>query len=362
VGALRRRTELRQRVEGYAISALFHILLLLLLATITISASGNNFGFGLRPRGAKVQLAFREETVDDTNLEDLVENVDVKPIEVERIQPRQVALPELSSFAAPRPSSERLARVSTRFSPATGVGGLTGDFGSFIFGLRKTGLDVALVIDATASMKYVIQDIKARVSALVHNIQDLVPIARVGVVAFRDKGEEFTVRWTDLSFHASKVQTFIKNLKAEGGGDYEEGVREGLETAIDELSWRKRSKRVIILIGSSPPHKEDIAAVEALAKEFHDAGGVVSTIDLTQRMHEEYEKEYAISRFGKPPAKYSPLPPFYQDVRHVFADIAHDGGGDIASLGSDAQLTDQILTFAFGSRWEKEVARYTKDQ
>jgi hypothetical protein len=355
------RAELRNRLEGYAASIVFHVVLLLILATITISSGGEGFGFGSRPRGPRVRLSMQEDTVSDQDIEDLIETVEVKPIDVEVTELRNTNLPELASISVPRPSSQRLSKIDTRFSPSSSaVGSLSGQFGAFIGGLRKTGLDVALVIDATASMQHVIDDIKERAVGIVERIQSLVPIARIGVVAFRDKGEDFVVRWTDLSFHASKVEAFIGNLRAEGGGDWEEGVREGLEAAIDELGWRRRAKRVIILVGSSPPHAEDIDPVNALALEFNNKGGVVSTIDVTKRMHERYEIEMHQWLYGEPPEKISPLPEFYSQVKEQYADIASNGGGDMAALGSDAELAEQILYFAFGSRWKKEVERYAE--
>jgi hypothetical protein len=196
---------------------------------------------------------------------------------------------------------------------------------------------------------------------LVSRIQSLVPIARVGVVAFRDRGEAFVVRWSDLSFHGSKIQAFIDSLEAKGGGDYEEGVRQGLEAAMDELAWRRRAKRVIIIVGSSPPHAEDMPAIRELAKEFHDAGGVISTIDVTERMHAEYERKLHQWLYGKPPDKISALPDFYLQVRDTYRDIARAGGGELAALGTDEELSEQILYFAFGSRWQKEVSRYVSE-
>lgn len=361
LATLRRKADLRRRLEGYTLSILFHVLLLLFLATVTISAGGDGFGFGLRPKGARVQLQMREDTVSDAELEDMVETVEVKPLEVHHTREPSVELPQLASISVPRPRPERLSKVNTRFSAASGgVGTLSGQFGTFIGGLRKTGLDVVLVIDATASMQHVIEDIKARTVALVGRIQALVPIARVGVVAFRDRGEDWVVRWSDLSFHASKIESFIKNLQAEGGGDWEEGVRQGLEAAIDELSWRRRAKRVIILVGSSPPHQDDMGAIRELSVEFRNEGGVVSAIDLTRRMHEEYEYKMHVWLYGEPPDELSPLPDFYVQVRDSYKDIAASGGGEMAALGSDTELAEQILYFAFGSRWQKEVARYGK--
>lgn len=324
-----------------------------------MTAGGQGFGLGLRPKGAVVRLTMPDDSVADSDIEDLIETVEVQPLEVEHTRIRNVSLPKLASISVPRPSSQRLARINTRFTPTSGsVGSLSGQFGSFIGGLRKSGLDVALVIDATASMQHVIDDIKTRSVAIVERIQSLVPIARIGVVAFRDRSESFVVRWTDLSFHSSKIEAFIVGLTAEGGGDWEEGVREGVEAAIDELSWRRRAKRVIIVVGSSPPHKEDMQALEALAREFRDGGGTVSAIDLTRRMHEEYERSMHTWLYGVPPETISPLPPFYAAVRDSYRAIASNGGGEMVALGSDQELAEQILYFAFGARWQKEVARY----
>jgi hypothetical protein len=360
--AIREKADLRRRVEGYSLSLVFHVILFFVLASITITTGGDGFGFGMRPKGSKVHLAIREEVVDDQELEDLIEDIEVKPLEVDRTRPREIALPDISSVSVPRPRPQQLDRIQSSFSPTSGaVGTLSAHFGSFLGGLRKSGLDIALVIDATASMQHVIDDIKARSTALVGSIQTLVPIARIGVVAFRDRGEEYVVRWTDLSFHESKIDAFIANLVADGGGDWEEGVRDGLEAAMDELSWRRRAKRVIIVVGSSPPHEEDLGPIAALAEEFQSNGGVVSTIDVTKRMHEEYERNLHIWLYGVEPEEITPLPEFYKQVRDNYRMIADNGGGEMAALGSDAQLTEQILYFAFGSRWKKEVARYADD-
>ncbi len=356
--ALRHSTGLRRRLEGYTVSALFHLLLVLLLATITISAGGEGFGLGLRSDKTRVHLSLKEESVDEADLENLIETVEIKPIEVQRVRPRDVRLPELASFAAPMPSADRLRDLSSRHNPTASTGSRSARFGSFLGSLRKSGLDVALVVDSTASMQDVIDDIKNNSLQLVGRIQELVPIARIGVVAFRDRGERFVVRWSDLSFHGSKIRDFIGDIEAGGGGDWEEGVRQGVEAAMDELSWRRRSKKVIIVIGSSPPHASDLDAIDALAREFNGTGGVLSTIDLTRRMHERYEIRLHTWLYGEPPDKISPLPEFYQEVRRSYRAMANAGGGEMAALGSDEELAEQVLYFAFGSQWQKEVDRY----
>ena len=59
------------------------------------------------------------------------------------------------------------------------------------------------------------------------------------------------------------MQSFLDGIVAEGGGDWEEAVKDGLEAAMQKLKWRQDAKKVIILVGSSPPHEQDIAGAPA---------------------------------------------------------------------------------------------------
>src|SRR5439155_16808138 len=147
----------------------------------------------------------------------------------------------------------------------TGGGGGAGwslgsAFGKYVGGLRKVGLDVAIVVDATGSMQSIIDDLKRRMDDLAATLQRLVPTARVGGVAYRDRdeakgptgprqSEDFVVKWTDLTFNVKKVQAFFNGLVAEGGGDWPEAVRAGLETAMRQMKWRSDAKKVIIIVG-----------------------------------------------------------------------------------------------------------------
>ena len=126
-------------------------------------------------------------------------------------------------------------------------------------------------------------------------MQRLVPTARIGAVAYRDRddgkiataprqSEDFVVKWTDLTFNGKKVQDFLDGIVAEGGGDWEEAVKDGFETAMQQLKWRPDAKKVIILVGSSPPHEQDVPAhPQPGRRSGRRQGGVVSTIDVSKR-------------------------------------------------------------------------------
>ena len=258
----------------------------------------------------------------------------------------------------------------------TGGGGGAGwslgsAFGKYVGGLRKVGVDVAIVVDSTGSMQSIIDDLKRRMDDLAATLQRLVPTARVGAVAYRDRdegkgttgpreSEDFVVRWTDLTFNVKKVQAFFNGLVAEGGGDWPEAVRAGLETAMRQMKWRADAKRVIIIVGGSPPHAEDVPTIRKLVAEWHAKGGVISTIDVSLRLHEEHERMMHRWLYGEELKQVSPLPEFYKELTDSFGEIAHQGGGELLTLGQDTALVRHLLVLAFGPQWEKDVARIAR--
>ncbi len=244
-------------------------------------------------------------------------------------------------------------------------------FGKYVGGLRRQGLDVALVIDASGSMQHVIDDLKRRLDDLVGTMQRLVPNARIGAVAFRDRpddkiataprqSEDFLVKWTDLTFKGSKVKGFLNGLVAEGGGDWKEAVKDGFEAAMNQLKWRPEAKKVIILVGSSPPHDTDLPALRDLVAQWQARGGVVSAIDVSQRLHEEHERKLHRWLYGDELKTVSPLPDFYREVRQSFGDISRRGGGQAIALGQDQALVRHLLVLTFGQQWEKDVSRVSR--
>ncbi len=156
------------------------------------------------------------------------------------------------------------------------------------------------------------------------------------------------------------MQTFLNGIVAEGGGDWEEAVKDGVECAMRQLKWRQDAKKVIILVGSSPPHDKDVPALKKLIEEWHARGGIVSTIDVSLRLHEEHERMLSRSLYGEEPKEISPLPDFYQAVNDSFGDMAKQGGGEMISLGQESGLVKHVLALTFGPQWQKDIARVSR--
>jgi hypothetical protein len=349
----------------FAASTVIHVVLLLLFAGIS---------FTVMKTVEKINVKIVEPEVGvegEPSLEDYASLLEVA--KAPRRDAQRPAGPVVRNVKAPRVPTlggvgPKLGRGPTvDVNPAAvalgggGVGGLGGTFGEYIGGLRKVGLDLVLVIDTTESMQFVIDEVKRHSAALVANIQRMVPTSRIGVVAYRDQGDEYVVKWSDLSFKTDKLTSFIQNLTASGGGDWEEGVLEGLDAAVNELSWRKKSKKIVILIGGSPPHPEDIEPIEVLVREFRQDGGSLSTIDVTDHLHLEFNKALWKSLHGDKPFEAPDKPQFYQQVTAVYGDLAREGGGELVQLADDKKLIRDVLVLTFGSRWKVEMAKYMKE-
>jgi len=143
--------------------------------------------------------------------------------------------------------------------------------------LRRRGLDLVVCVDATGSMASTIQGTKRRIEEVVSILRAIVLDVRVRIVAYRDRGDCFVAIGSPLTHDGRVLEDFLACLPASGGGDFEEAVFEGLREATTGTRFRPKSQRVVVLFGDAPPHPNEIALVEATAREFK---GVVNAVDV----------------------------------------------------------------------------------
>ena len=140
--------------------------------------------------------------------------------------------------------------------------GIGSGFGGFIGELRRKGLDVVLVIDGTGSMKLIIDNVKAKMEQLVQSIHRLVPIARIGIIVFGGKGEKMDIQ--PLTLSPQKLSAFLNGIQAKGGGEWEEDTLGAVEAGINKMDWKPYAKKVVVLVGDSPPRPEDFQPLLAV--------------------------------------------------------------------------------------------------
>ena len=119
-------------------------------------------------------------------------------------------------------------------------------------------LDILFLLDATGSMEDEIEQIKDTLLSISSRISDLPsqPDLRLGMVAYRDRGDDFVTRVFDFEPDAARFLETIRGVDAYGGGDDPEALNEALHAAVHEPGWRleEDALRLMFLIADAPPH------------------------------------------------------------------------------------------------------------
>jgi Mg-chelatase subunit ChlD len=122
---------------------------------------------------------------------------------------------------------------------------------------ERARLDLVFLVDATGSMGDEIDKLKRSMGAIADQIARLPsqPDLCFGLVAYRDRGDEFFVRAHDLTDDLGAFQQVLGGLRAAAGGDYPEALNEALHTAVHRLSWRgDGATRLVVMVADAPPH------------------------------------------------------------------------------------------------------------
>ena len=376
---------------AYLVSMGIHgVIFLFFLATVVLDGGGgpgDSYGgkgeaFSLLSGHGKLDYQTERMEESDSLEEEIakeIENLEPLPEVVSEVVPDLSDVGVQLSAVAPRinpvpvASSMKNTKLASTgggmaIGPGVGAGGGLGGgigrgfgrgFGDFIGLLHKMGFEVVFVIDGSNSMQWVIDVAKQRIGELVATVQKMVPNSRVGMVIYKDKGEDFVTRKSDLTFKFEKLGAFVNQVESSGGGDYEEAVKDALGSATREIAWRKFAHRVIVLVPSSPPRKEEAKQIEDMVRAFHSANGILHAVDLSEPMHREFEIAMHKSIYGKPPEKLSPLPAFYVEMQNYYRQLAKLGGGELIPIHEGDKLSEQLLVAAFGTKWKQEVSKFS---
>jgi len=121
-------------------------------------------------------------------------------------------------------------------------------------------VDVVFVLDTTGSMSGLIQTAKEKIWSIATTMASAQPTPeiRIGLVAYRDRGDEYVTRRVDLSGDLDSVYATLMQFHAGGGGDSPESVNEALFAAVNDMSWSDSpmAYRVVFLVGDAPPHMD----------------------------------------------------------------------------------------------------------
>lgn len=145
-------------------------------------------------------------------------------------------------------------------------------------------VEAVFVLDTTGSMGGMIETAKETIWSIATTLAqgDPRPEISIGLVAFRDRGDAYVTRVTDLTTDLDAVYAELTRLHATGGGDTPEAVNEALYDAVHKVSWSQnpQSYKVVFLVGDAPPqmnYPDDVKYPDTLAAAAA-RGIIVNTI------------------------------------------------------------------------------------
>jgi hypothetical protein len=144
---------------------------------------------------------------------------------------------------------------------------------------------MVFVLDTTGSMGGLIDGAKQRIWGIVNEVMQSSshPAVRIGLVGYRDRGDEYVTTVLPLTNDLDKVYSTLMNYRAGGGGDTPEDVRRALADGVRQAGWSPGSDgiaKIIFLVGDAPPHDDysDEPDTDTTAAEAVQNGMIVNTI------------------------------------------------------------------------------------
>ena len=140
-------------------------------------------------------------------------------------------------------------------------------------------IDVVFAVDTTGSMGGLIDGAKRTVWSIASHIREIDKQAdlHVGLVAYRDLGDDYVTRDFPLSGDLDAVFAELSAYQAAGGGDVPEDVDAALYDAVHKMQWRDGAKKMIFLVGDAPPaSRGEVPTFETTSRE---AAGMQITLN-----------------------------------------------------------------------------------
>lgn len=124
----------------------------------------------------------------------------------------------------------------------------------------RAKVEVVFVLDTTGSMSGLIDAAKEKIWSIASSLAqaESAPEVRIGLVAYRDRGDSYVTRVTALSSDLDSLYATLMDYRAEGGGDTPESVNKALNDALSQIAWSRdqNTYQAIFLVGDAPPHMD----------------------------------------------------------------------------------------------------------
>ena len=211
-------------------------------------------------------------------------------------------------------------------------------------------IDVVFVLDTTGSMGGLIQTAKEKIWSIATTMASAQPTPeiRIGLVAYRDRGDSYVTKIVDLSDDLDSVYAKLMDFEANGGGDTPESVNKALYDAVHNMSWSQEDQayQVIFLVGDAPPHMDynEVRYPQIVASAL-EKGIVINTIQC-----------------GEIPSAIEPWTQIASLGHGIFFQVEQAGGSVAYTTPFDEEIADlsaklDDTRLYYGTEEEKEKMR-----
>jgi hypothetical protein len=134
----------------------------------------------------------------------------------------------------------------------------------------SSAIDIALLIDTTASMGNALAFIKTNANYIMNKVEDLSDDYRVALIDYRDFPQypygvpniDYPYNVVlDFSNNRTAIINGINSMNIGNGGDLQDSVYSGLIRTLQSegnlSSWRAHANKYIIVLGDAPPHSPE---------------------------------------------------------------------------------------------------------
>lgn len=219
--------------------------------------------------------------------------------------------------------------------------------------MDRPKIDVIFALDTTGSMGGLIEAAKEKIWSIATTLSrgQPAPEIRIGLVAYRDRGDAYVTQVHDLSTDLDSLYATLMDFQADGGGDGPESVNQALDDAVNKVSWSQDANayKVVFLVGDAPPHmdyQDDVKYPQILAQAA-GKGIVVNTIQAGNQ-HDTQLAWMKIAQAGS--GKYAQVA---QSGNAVVITTPYDDR--LAALSSE--LDDTRMYYGSGEEKVKRMAK-----
>lgn len=155
--------------------------------------------------------------------------------------------------------AQRTTTRTTRITTTTTTTQTTTTTAKPVYGSdTRDTLEMVFVLDTTGSMGGLIDGAKQRIWGIINDVMQkpTKPRVRVGLVAYRDNGDDYVTKLLPITEDLDKAYTTLMDYRAGGGGDTPENVRKALAEGVRGAGWSKARRglaQIVFLVGDAPP-------------------------------------------------------------------------------------------------------------